>query len=130
MCGGTVHLRRRASGCSAFVSDFSFGHLARSWITEWTEAHMDGQHIETGIRYAGQQQVDTLAFATLHALERAGLRDVIDDVKRRVLDRDPDAVCDVQTAGDGLHITYKPIIELLLLEIKHIARAPHVNDED
>jgi hypothetical protein len=93
---------------------------------------MDGQNqVDTGIRYAGPQQVYTLAFSTLHALERAGLRDVIEEVKRRVLDREQEVVCDVVDDDmNGQQISYKPMIELLLYEIKHIARAPHVNDED
>jgi hypothetical protein len=93
---------------------------------------MDGQpQVEIGIRYAGQQQVQTLAFATLHALERAGLRDIAEALKRRVLDRPWDEVCDiVQTEDDCAQISYKPMIELLLYEVKHVARAPHVTDED
>ena len=93
---------------------------------------MDGRpEVQTGVRYAGQHQVQTLAFTTLHALDRAGLRDVVDEVKRRVLDRRLDDVCDVeQTADEQWRIAYKPIVELLLYEIKHVARAPHVSDED
>jgi hypothetical protein len=94
---------------------------------------MDGRHeLDTGIRYAGQQQIQTLAFATLHALERAGLRDVVDELKRRVLDRDWQEVCDILQAvdSDTQQISYKPMIELLLYEVKHVARAPHVSDDD
>jgi hypothetical protein len=93
---------------------------------------MDGRHqVETGIRYAGQQQIQTLAFATVHALERAGLRDNVEELKRRVLDRQWEEVCDVvQVDGDNWQISYKPIIELLLYEIKHLARAPHVTAGD
>jgi hypothetical protein len=93
---------------------------------------MDGRHeIDTGVRYAGQQQIQTLAFATLHALERAGLSDVMDDLKRRVLDRDWEDVCDiVPIDAESSRVTYKPIIELLLHEVKHVARAPHVSDDD
>jgi hypothetical protein len=91
---------------------------------------MDGRQVETS-PYTGHQQMQTLAAATLHALERAGLNDVIVEVHRRVLDRDPAAVCDVsQLEGEAPHITYKPMIEVLLYEIKHVARAPHVSAED
>jgi hypothetical protein len=93
---------------------------------------MDGPHeLELGSRYAGRQQIQTLAFATLHAVERAGLKETVDDLKRRVLDRDWEEVCDVvQTDVDSWQISYKPMIELLLYEVKHIARAPHVSDDD
>ena len=91
---------------------------------------MDGRQVETGVRYAGQHQVQTLAFATLHALERAGLRDVIDEVKRRVLDRDGATICEITTIDGEETISYKPMVELLLYEIKNVARAPHVSDDD
>lgn len=93
---------------------------------------MDGRHqVESGVPYAGRQQMQTLAFATLHALDRAGLEDSVEELKRRVLDRSWEEVCDVvQTEDRGLQIAYKPMIELLLYEVKHIARAPHVRDDD
>jgi hypothetical protein len=92
---------------------------------------MERHDVEGGIRYEGRQQVQTLAFATLHALERAGLQDVVDEVKRRVVDRTWEDTCDfVQTDGDSCQVSYKPMIELLLHEIKHAARAPHVTDDD
>jgi hypothetical protein len=93
---------------------------------------MEGRNeLEVGVRYEGQQQIQTLAFATLYSLERSGLNDVVDELKRRVLDRSWDEVCDiVETEPDCRQISYKPIIELLLYEIKHLARAPHVTDED
>jgi hypothetical protein len=93
---------------------------------------MDGPHpIDMRTRYPGQQQIQSLADATLHALERAGLHDVVDDLKLRVLDRQWEEVCDLaQIDGDAWQISYKPMIELLLYEIKHVARAPHVSDDD
>lgn len=92
---------------------------------------MDGRQVETSVPYAGHQQMQALAAATLHALERAGLLDAVDEVNRRVLTRERADICDVsQLEGEAPHIAYKPMIELLLHEIKHVARAPHVSAED
>jgi hypothetical protein len=89
-----------------------------------------GRELDLGV-LAGRQHIQTLAFGTLHALERAGLNDVAQDLKQRVLDRDWGEVCDVlETEPDNWTVSYKPIIELLLYEVKHVARAPHVSDED
>ncbi len=92
---------------------------------------MEGRHeLETSIRCAGRQQLQILAYATIHSLERAGLKDVIEELKKRVLDRGEE-VCDlVQTEEDSWRVMYKPMIELLLYEVKYIARAPHVSDEE
>jgi hypothetical protein len=93
---------------------------------------MERRHqVNPGVSCTGKQQLQTLASATLHALERAGLEDIVEELKRRVLDRSREDVCDVvQTEGLSLQVSFKPMIELLLYEVKHIARAPHVSDDD
>lgn len=91
---------------------------------------MDGRQVETSTSYLGHQQMQALVASTLHALERAGLVDVADELQRRVLARASDTICEVHQVDGESHIAYKPMIELLLYEIKHVARAPHVSTDD
>ena len=82
-----------------------------------------------GTAAQGEAQVELLAAAARHALERAGLTDLIEELERRVLGRPTQETCDiVQMEGGGTHVAFKPMIELLLLEVKHVARAPHITD--
>jgi hypothetical protein len=87
--------------------------------------------VEPDANDSGRRQMRALAETTLQALERAGLRDLAADLERRVLDLDLDAVSEATWAEDeGWHVAYKPIIELLLCEIRHVARAPHMASAD
>jgi len=92
---------------------------------------MDGrQRPSPAARYVGREEMQALALATVGALERAGLTDVLQDLNRRLFDRSPEEFCETTPTGDDTwQLNYKPIIELLLYEVKDVARMPHLTDE-
>ena len=79
-------------------------------------------------RVIGRQEMLALTSSVVAALERAGLLDMLAEVKRRVMDRKPEDVCDSEETSEALvfHLTYKPIVELLLYEVRDSARMPHL----
>jgi hypothetical protein len=92
---------------------------------------MDGRFQPTSpARVIGREEMQALARSVVGALERAGLTDMLAELKRRVLDRKPDEVCDSVEASQAVFLlTYKPIVELLLYEIRDVARMPHLSAE-
>jgi hypothetical protein len=71
-----------------------------------------------------------LALSVIGTLERAGLSDMLVELKRRVLDRSPDELCESVEAGrDAFHLSYKPMVELVLYEVRDVARMPHLSTE-
>jgi hypothetical protein len=87
--------------------------------------------VDVDLNYIGRRELQALQFGTLHALERAGLADLVQHVRERVFARDSAELCDVvKTDVDCWQVTYKPMIELLLHEIRHVARALHTSEED
>lgn len=92
---------------------------------------MDGRfRISSTARVIGREEMQALTLSVMASLERAGLTDMLDELKRRVLDRTPDEVCDAVEAGQAVfHLTYKPIVELLLYEIRDVSRMPHLSSE-
>lgn len=71
----------------------------------------------------GWRRLGQMALATMAALERAGLKDVMLDLNRRVFERDAADLHDVHDLGAGVAIVeFKPYVELLLLEIQDAAR--------
>lgn len=92
---------------------------------------MDGRFQPTSpARVIGREEMQALTMSVVGALERAGLTDMIAELKRRVLERKPEDVCDSVEAGQAiLHLTYKPIVELLLYEVRDVSRMPHLSAE-
>jgi hypothetical protein len=92
---------------------------------------MDGRFQPTSpARVIGREEMQMLTLSVLGALERAGLVDMLTELKRRVLDRAPEEVCDAQETGEAVfHLSYKPMVELLLFEIRDTARMPHLSTE-
>jgi len=71
----------------------------------------------------GWKRLEQAALATMAALERAGLKDVMLDLNRRVFERDAADLHDVRHLGAGVAVVeFKPYVELLLLEIQDAAR--------
>jgi hypothetical protein len=89
---------------------------------------MDGPQVD--VRYAGPKHIQALALATLYALERAGMPDLIDDVSRRVLGRRDAPEVPAAATHESPGLAHSLIVELLLYEIKYVARAPHIRPED
>jgi hypothetical protein len=92
---------------------------------------MDGRFQPTSpARVIGHEEMQALALSVVGALERAGLTDMLAELKRRVLERNLEELCDTVAAGrDVWHLSYKPIVELLLYEVRDVARMPHMSDE-
>jgi hypothetical protein len=92
---------------------------------------MDGRFQPTSpARVVGHEEMQALALSVVTALEKARLGDMVDELKRRVLDRKPEDLCESVAAGrDLFHLSYKPIIELLLYEVREISRMPHLSAE-
>ena len=92
---------------------------------------MDGRFQPTSpARVIGREEMQALVFSVAGSLERAGLTDMLAELKRRVIDRKPEEVCDsVETSESVFHLTYKPIVELLLFEVRDVARMPHLSAE-
>jgi hypothetical protein len=81
-------------------------------------------------RVIGREEMQALTLSVMGSLERAGLADMLAELKRRVLDRKPEDVCDAVEAGQAVyHLTYKPMVELLLYEIRDVSRMPHLSTD-
>jgi hypothetical protein len=92
---------------------------------------MDGRFQPTSpVRVIGREEIRALALSVAASLEQAGLTDMLAEVKRRVLDRAPEEVCDAVEASRAVyHLSFKPIVELLLYEVRDVARMPHLSAE-
>lgn len=89
---------------------------------------MDGRFQPTSpVRVTGREEMHALSSSVIAALQRAGLSDLLDDLRHRVLDRAPAEVCESVEAGNDLHLSYKPMVELALHEIRDVARMPHLS---
>ena len=81
-------------------------------------------------RVIGREEMQALALSVVGSLERAGLRDVLVEVNRRVLERTFDDVCEAEWSDRGAwRQHYKLIVELLLYEVRDVARMPHLSDD-
>lgn len=92
---------------------------------------MEGRFQPTSpARVIGREEMHALTYSVVGALERAGLTDMLAELKRRVLERGLEDVCDSVEAGEAvLHLSYKPMVELLLYEIRDVSRMPHLSKE-
>jgi hypothetical protein len=82
------------------------------------------------VRVVGHEEMRALALSVVGSLEKAGLTDMLGELRRRVLDLNPEALSQSVAAGQDLfHLSYKPIVELLLYEVRDVARMPHLSGE-
>ncbi len=89
---------------------------------------MDGRFQPTSpVRVTGREEMHALSSSVAAALQRAGLSDLLEDLRRRVIDRAPAEVCDSVESGNDLHLRYKPMVELVLHEVRDVARMPHLS---
>ena len=78
----------------------------------------------------GTDEIKALMDQTLEALEKAGLTDMKAEVTRRVCECPAHMVTEYTELQLGQwRWRYKPIVELLLIEITSIARHPHWTNE-
>jgi hypothetical protein len=72
-----------------------------------------------------------LALATIAALDAADLDDEIEALQSRVFSRSIDDLFDThQLAEDAWQCSFKPMVELALLEIESVARATAMSLEE
>jgi hypothetical protein len=82
------------------------------------------------VRVVGHEEMQALAISVVGSLEKAGLTDMVTELRRRVLDLNPEALSQSVAAGHDLfHLSYKPIVELLLFEVRDVARMPHLSSD-
>lgn len=72
-----------------------------------------------------------LAMAAVSGLEQAGLADALAELNTRVFERRSDDLCDEVVIGPGLRrCSYKPMVELLLLEVAAVMKLKDVSREE
>lgn len=76
---------------------------------------------------AGLADMQSLAVAAITALQAGNLGDEAERLHARVLTRAPEALLDRVVVGDQSVWTFKPMVELLLHELRHIATAPNLS---
>jgi hypothetical protein len=74
--------------------------------------------------------MQALAVAAITALEESDLMAEAQLVRARVLSRSPEQLLEQATVGTGTVWTFTPIVELLMHELNHIARAPGMSLEE
>ena len=82
--------------------------------------------VVSGEPLKGSPEMRELALSALAALERAKLPDAARSVHERVFCRRPEALLDTYEENGVRRWRFKPMAELLLRELKHIALARHL----
>ena len=82
--------------------------------------------VVSGEPLKGSPEMRELALSALAALERAKLPDAARSVHERVFCRRPEALLDAYEENGVRRWRFKPMAELLLRELKHIASARHL----
>jgi hypothetical protein len=71
----------------------------------------------------GRQEMSELVVDVVSALEAGGLADQVDVLGARVLARGPQEIFDIASSqDDDGEMSFKPMVELLLREVLHLAR--------
>jgi hypothetical protein len=92
---------------------------------------MDTRDSKPTARYQGRREMHSLAHAAVTALEQGGLKDTLHALQVRLFDRGTDELCDTEPAGEGLfQCSYKPMVELLLLDVVAVMKHRHLGAED
>jgi hypothetical protein len=82
-------------------------------------------------RYQGRREMHNLAHAAVSALEQAGMKDALHTLQARLFDRSNDELCDIEAVGNGVfRCSYKPMVELLLLEVVAVMKHRHLAAEN
>lgn len=72
-----------------------------------------------------------LAMAAVSGLEQAGLADALAELNARVFERRSEDLCDEVMLGPGLRkCSYKPMVELLLVEVAAVMKLKDVSREE
>jgi hypothetical protein len=91
---------------------------------------MDRIDSRPGLPFNGRREMQELALMAQDALEKGGLREEVQLLRERVLERPPDDLMDRLTSDDGgggegnsgaERWQMKPVVELLLREIRAVA---------
>src|SRR5512134_3918134 len=111
----------RVSGAQARLQDGWLG-AGRPEVSLRVESAMDGRREPTTpARVIGYAEMQALALSVVGSLERAGLADMLPELKRRLLDRRPEDICGSIEAGPAaFHLSYKPMVELALYEVREV----------
>ena len=84
-----------------------------------------------GDRILGRAEMHNLAMAAIAALEECDLHDQLGELHSRVLSRSPEAIVDAElVAPEVWRWTFKPMVELVLHEVRDVARATQAPIED
>jgi hypothetical protein len=96
------------------------------------EADMDARDQSMpAARYQGRREMHNLAHAAVSALEQAGMKDTLHALQTRLFDRNNDELCDIQAITSGVfRCRYKPMVELLLLEVVAVMKHRDLGAED
>lgn len=82
-------------------------------------------------RIHGRREMKDLAMSTIAALDDADLDEEIEALHDRVFSLDVDELFDTrQLPDDAWQCSFKPMVELALLEIKSLARSPALPAEE
>jgi hypothetical protein len=77
---------------------------------------------QPGMPFNGRREMQELAIGALEALQRAGLHDEVRLLHDRVLSRPPAELMErLGIEGDPEFWTFKPMVELLLREVRTLA---------
>ena len=79
---------------------------------------------------AGIADIQALAVGAITALEESDLKAEAQLVHERVLSRPPEQLLEQATVNTQTIWMFTPIVELLMLELQHIAKAPGMPLED
>jgi len=79
---------------------------------------------------AGIADIQALAVSAITALEQSELKAEVQLVHDRVLSRPPEQLLEQSTAGAQTIWTFTPIVELLMLELQHLAKASGLSAEE
>ena len=79
---------------------------------------------------AGIADIQALAVAAVTALHESDLIAEAQLISTRVLSRAPEELLEQVSGGAGMAWTFKPIVELLMHELRFIATAPGVSLEE
>lgn len=85
---------------------------------------------ERGRVVAGIAAIQALTVMAIAALDASDLRDEMTSVRTRLLSRPPEQLLDQVVEGANVVWTFKPVVELLMRELAHLATAPDLSIEE
>jgi hypothetical protein len=79
---------------------------------------------------AGIADIQALAVAAITAMHESDLSAEAQLIHTRVLSRTPEQLLEQNTAGAQTVWTFKPLVELLMHEVRYIATAPQLSAQE